>query len=84
MRLPELATIWSSSATIVGAFCSHVFRMPIDVTLEDELWLVDRPDGTWLVQPILGRTPSGSIRVKLAAGGRVTVLAAGSRVRIES
>ena len=56
----------------------------IDATLESELWLVERPDGAWLIQPILGRTPSGSIRVKRAAGGRVTVLAAGSRVRLET
>ena len=56
----------------------------IDATLEDELWLVERPDGTWLIQPILGQTPSGSIRVKRAGGSRVTVLAAGSRVRIEA
>ena len=53
------------------------------VTLEDEMWLVERPDGLVLTRPILGRTPTGEIRIKLAAGGRVTVLKAGSQVRLE-
>ena len=55
----------------------------IEATLEDEVWLVERPSGAVLIRPIMGRTPSGEIRVKLAAGGRVTVLTAGSRVRLE-
>lgn len=55
----------------------------IEAALEDELWLVDRSTGPVLIRPILGRTPSGEIRVKLAAGGLVTVLAAGSRLRLE-
>ena len=53
------------------------------VTLEDEVWLVARPGGLVLIRPIMGRTPTGEIRVKLAAGGQVTVLGAGSRIRVE-
>lgn len=55
------------------------------VTLTEDLWLVERPDGFILMSPIIGHTPSFKrIECKAFAGGQVRVLRAGDVIEVNA
>ena len=54
----------------------------MEVTTEEELWLVSRTEGWVLMFPVWGYSSTGRIRVKHVAGGPVTVIPAGTSVEI--